>query len=536
MHTNGSSPGIDPRADLEFGSIPALARSAAARFGDAEAIVDGDVRCSFAELAIVATSAARAFMAAGVEPGDRVAIWAPNCWEWVVALLGLQSAGAVLVPLNTRFKGTEAAYVLRRSRAKVLCTVSGFLGVDYGAMLAGHDLGDLRDIVILNGEASERTTAWSDFQDLAPAVEVAEVDRRIAALGPDDVSDLIFTSGTTGAPKGVLATHGQALRAFGTWSAIMGLRRSDRYLLINPMFHTFGYKAGIVACLLTGATMVPVRTFDVDAVLDVVAAERITMLPGPPTIYQTLLNHPRRAAADLSSLRLAATGAAVIPTELVEKMKSELGFETVITAYGLTEACGFVTACRRGDDAETIATTSGRAIPGVEVRIVDAEGNEVERGAAGEIVCRGYNVMKGYFEDAAQTAEAIDTDGWLHTGDIATMDDAGNIDIVDRLKDMFIVGGFNAYPAEIENLLLGHPLVAQAAVVGVPDERMGEVGVAFVILTPGATADEAELVAWARHQIANYKVPARIHVVDALPLNASGKVLKGELRDRASGD
>ncbi len=534
--SNGSSPDVDPRADLEYLSIPALVRAAARRYGDDEALVDGEVRCSFAELAVVTTAAARAFMAAGVEPGDRVAIWAPNSWEWVVVLLALQSAGAVLVPLNTRFKGAEAAYVLRRSGAKVLCTVSGFLDTDYAGMLADHDLPDLGDIVILNGDAPSRTTAWSDFQDLARAVEVAEVDARIAALGPDDVSDLIFTSGTTGAPKGVVATHGQALRAYGTWSSIVGLRRGDRYLIVNPMFHTFGYKAGIVACLLTGAAMVPVATFDVDAVLELIATEKITMLPGPPTLYQTLISHPGRRRADLSSLRLAATGAAVIPTELVKQMKSELGFETVITAYGLTEACGFVTACRRGDTAETIATTSGRAIPGEEVRIVDDLGRDVARGSPGELVCRGYNVMRGYFEDPEQTAEAIDPEGWLHTGDIATMDGQGNVTIVDRKKDMFIVGGFNAYPAEIENLLLAHPAVAQAAVVGVPDERLGEVGVAFVVLAPGRFATAQELVAWARQEMANYKAPRRVHIVEALPLNASGKVQKGELRGRALDD
>ena len=543
---------LDPRADLEYRSIPALCLAAAERFGEREAIVDGDLRCTFAELATAALSAARAFTATGLRPGDRVAIWAPNCWEWVVAMLGAQFSGGVLVPLNTRFKGAEAAYVLRRSGATILCTVSGFLGVDYPSLLDGHDIGEVRDIVLLRGEvgpdvgpapshngsggapARVPPTTWWDFQDFAQATEPDEVLATVAALGPDDVADIIFTSGTTGAPKGVVATHGQALRAFGTWSTIMGLGAQDRYLLVNPMFHTFGYKAGIVACLLTGATMVPLQTFDVDRMIDLIESERITMLPGPPTIYQTLLHHPRRRSADLSSLRLAATGAAVIPTTLVEQMWNELGITTVITAYGLTEACGFVTACRQGDSAETIARTSGRAIPGVEVRIVGDDGAAIEPGSelAGEVVCRGYNVMRGYFDDPEQTAEAIDADGWLHTGDVATMDQDGNIKIVDRLKDMFIVGGFNAYPAEIESLLLAHPAIAQAAVVGVPDERLGEVGVAYVILAEGSDATGPELVAWAREHMANYKAPSRVHVVDSLPMNVSGKVLKTELRDR----
>jgi acyl-CoA synthetase (AMP-forming)/AMP-acid ligase II len=260
------------------------------------------------------------------------------------------------------------------------------------------------------------------------------------------------------------------------------------------------------------------------------------MLPGPPTLYQSLLNRPRRDGADISSLRLAVTGAAVIPTELVRRMLDELGFETVITAYGLTEASGFVTSCRRGDDIETIATTSGRAIPGVEVRIVDDDGQEVERGQAGEILCRGYNVMSGYFEDPEATAEAIDSEGWLHTGDVGTMDAAGNIRVTDRKKDMFIVGGFNAYPAEIENLLLRHPAVAQVAVVGVPDDRMGEVGVAFVVPAHGVPVVGEEIVEWAREQMANYKVPRRVHVVESLPVNAAGKVLKFQLREYERAD
>jgi acyl-CoA synthetase (AMP-forming)/AMP-acid ligase II len=333
----------------------------------------------------------------------------------------------------------------------------------------------------------------------------------------------MFTSGTTGRPKGVMTSHGQSLRAFESWSEIIGLREGDRYLIVNPFFHTFGYKAGIIACLIRGATIVPHAVFDPTTVLARIPEERISMLPGPPALFQAILNHPDLAAADVSSLRLAATGAAVIPVELVERMEKEMGFETVVTAYGLTECTGVATVCRHDDDPETIARTSGRAIPDVEVAL----------GEDGEILVRGYNVMQGYWEDPEQTAEAIDADGWLHTGDIGVMDDRGYIAITDRKKDMFIVGGFNAYPAEIENALLAHPGVAQVAVVGAPDERMGEVGVAFVVPTTGATVDPDELVAWSREHMANYKVPRRVVVVDALPLNASGKVLKYELRERA---
>ncbi len=546
----------DPRGDLRWGSIPGLVADAAVRFGQAEAVVDGEVRLSFAQLERDALAVTGAAIATGVHPGDRVAIWAPNMAEWIVAALGLVGAGAALVPLNTRFKGPEAAYVLTRSRARALFTVRGFLGIDYPAMLEDEDVPHLERIVLLRddeGTTSEVTNTdevpifgWREFLAGADGVVECEdgivgapVDLRAErarweSVTGDDLSDVIFTSGTTGRPKGAMTTHAQTLRTFATWASIVGLAEGDRYLVVNPFFHTFGYKAGIIACLMQGATVVPEPVFDVDKVLATVAAQRITVLPGPPTLYQSILDHPRRADYDLSSLRLAVTGAAVVPVELVNRMRSELTFSTVLTAYGLTESTGTVTMCRQGDAPETIAETSGRAIPGLEVRVVDDKGLETERGEPGEIVVRGYTVVSGYFEDPDATAEAIDTDGWLHTGDVGVMDDAGNVRITDRKKDMFIVGGFNAYPAEIEGALLRHPGVAQAAVIGVPDDRMGEVGAAFVVPRPGADGATlaAELATWSRDQMANYKVPRHVEVVDALPVNASGKVLKTELRER----
>jgi acyl-CoA synthetase (AMP-forming)/AMP-acid ligase II len=291
--------------------------------------------------------------------------------------------------------------------------------------------------------------------------------------------------------------------------------------------------AGIVASLVKGATIIPHAVFDVDAVMARAAAERVSMLPGPPTVYQSILDHPRLGAFDMSSLRLAVTGAAAVPVELIRRMRAELGFETIVTGYGLTEATGIATMCRHDDDPETIATTSGRAIPDIEVRVVDEKGIEVPRGEPGEIVIRGYNVMKGYIHEPEATAEAIDVDGWLHTGDIAVMDERGYVRVTDRTKDMFIVGGFNAYPAEIENMINEHPAVGAVAVVGVPDARMGEVGYAFVIPRLHAEITPQELIAWCRDKMANYKVPRHVEIVDALPLNASGKVLKYELRERA---
>jgi len=531
----------DPRGDLVWGTIPGLVAWAGERFGDDEAVVDGDVRLSFAELAAAVDEVATGMVAMGLEAGDRVAIWAPNCHEWILGALGAVRAGAALVTLNTRYKAGEASYILRTSGARWLLTVRGFLGSDYPATLVGEDVGVLEQIVVLRGEAdgavpgSVPICTLDAVRGAAAGLDREVTARRAAAIDPAAVCDLVFTSGTTGNPKGAMTTHQQTLRTFATWASIVGLRRGDRYLVVNPFFHTFGYKAGLLASLMAGATVVPEPVFDVDAVLDRIAEESITMLPGPPTLYQSILSHPRRSSMDLGSLRLGVTGAAVVPVELVVAMREELGFETVLTAYGLTESTGVVTMCRSDDAPETIATTSGRAIPSIEVRVVDPEGREVERGTAGEIVVRGYTVMPGYFEDPIETAKAIDAEGWLHTGDVGTMDAAGNVIITDRLKDMYVTGGFNAYPAEIEAMLRTFPGVAQVAVVGLPDARMGEVGCA-VVVRAGADPDDAtfaeSLVAFARSAMANFKVPRRVEVVDELPTNASGKVLKRVLRER----
>jgi HIP---CoA ligase len=514
----------------ECTTIPRLLAAAAERYGEESAVEDGPVRLGFRALAEAARGAARAFLAAGLAPGDRVAIWAPNLHEWIVAALGLQGAGGVLVPLNTRFKAGEAAYVLRRSRARWLVTVGEFLGTNYAASLRAEALPDLTGTIALRGEA-EGAGPWAAFLARGARVPEAEARARSEAVSPDDLSDLLFTSGTTGHPKGVMTTHGQNLRAFATWSEVVGLREGDRYLVVNPFFHAFGYKAGWLASLMRGATVLPHAVFDVPEVLARVGREAVSVLPGPPTLYQSILAHPERTTFDLSNLRLAVTGAAAIPVELIRRMKDDLGFETVITGYGLTECCGIVSMCRYDDDPETIATTSGRAIPGVEVRCVDAKGREVPRGEPGEVVVRGYNVMRGYFEEPEETAKAIDAEGWLHTGDVAVMDERGYLRITDRIKDMFITGGFNCYPAEIENLIYGHGGIAQVAVVGVPDARLGEVGMAFVVPAPGASLDPEGVIAWCREHMANYKVPRRVEIVDALPVNAAGKVMKFQLRD-----
>jgi acyl-CoA synthetase (AMP-forming)/AMP-acid ligase II len=513
-------------------TIPRCLAAAAGRFAAARAVEDGGVRLSFRELEAEALRAARALLACGVARGDRVGIWAPNLHEWIVAALGIHCAGAVLVPLNTRMKGGEAAYVLRKSGARLLFTMGEFLGVDYGAMLQGQELPELERTVVLRGDA-QGAGSWSGFLELADGVSEADARERAGSVEAEDLSDLLFTSGTTGRPKGVMTSHGQNLRAFATWSEVVGLRAGDRYLVVNPFFHSFGYKAGWLSSLMRGATVLPHAVFDASEVLARIGRDRVSVLPGPPTLYQSLLSHPERGRYDLSTLRLAVTGAAAIPVELVRRMRDELGFETVITGYGLTESCGVVSMCREGDDPETIATTSGRAIPGVEVRCVDSDGKQVPRGEPGEVLVRGYNVMQGYFEDEAETEAAVDAEGWLHTGDVAVMDERGYLRITDRIKDMYIAGGFNCYPAEIEDIMFGSGLFAQVAVVGVPDERMGEVGMAFVVPAPGRSLAPEDVVAWCRANMANYKVPRAVEVVDELPTNAAGKVTKFVLRERA---
>ncbi|MEX1009269.1 MAG: FadD3 family acyl-CoA ligase [Acidimicrobiia bacterium] len=511
-----------------------MAASTATRFGDSEAVVDGERRVTFTELVADFRRVTAALMTSGIERGERVAVWAPNRYEWLVAALGTLGAGAAVVPVNTRFKGNEVQYILERSGARVVFSVGEFLGMDYAATLA-----DLRprlpnlDLVVGFDDSSSVDHSLAAFLRIGDSVDDAALDARIGAVQADDVCDVLFTSGTTGAPKGVLMTHAQTLRQFSDWCDMVGLATGDRYLVVNPFFHMFGYKAGCLASLMHGATIIPKAVFDVDDVLRTVAEESVTVLPGPPTIYQSILDHPDRDRFNLSSLRVAVTGAADIPVVLIRRVKEELPFQTIITGYGLTEA-GTVTGTAPDDDFTTIATTVGRARPGLEIRVADDNGVVQRVGEPGEVLVRGYSVMRGYLDDPEETARAVDTEGWLHTGDLGTLDERGCLRIVGRKKDMFIVGGFNAYPAEIENLLLGHPAVGQVAVVGMPDERLGEVGMAFVVAAPGAEVRAEELIDWARAAMANYKVPRAVEIVDSLPVNAAGKVEKEVLRARAA--
>jgi acyl-CoA synthetase (AMP-forming)/AMP-acid ligase II len=512
-------------------TIPGVLIAAANARPDKIAIENEDgSRLTLGELLLECRRAAAAFLAYGIEPGERIAVWAPNIANWIVATIGVQMVGGIMVPLNTRLKGREAAYILERSASRILFTVRDFLKTDYPALLADESLPKLERTVILDRSGSP-AEGWEAFLALGDAVPPEAIDAAFAKLKDDDVADILFTSGTTGKPKGALSTHYQTVVTSRAWVGSVGLTDSDRYLIVNPFFHSFGYKSGWLACLIAGATILPQAVFEADAVLGRIEKDRVTVIPGAPTLYQSMLVSPALAKTDTSSLRLAVTGAAVVPRQLVERMHSELGFDIVLTGYGLTESSGTVSICDASDSIEKVSQTAGKAIPGLELRSVDPNGNDVPAGEPGEILVRGFNIVQGYLDDPKATAEAIDADGWFRTGDIGIIDADGYIRITDRAKDMFIVGGFNCYPAETEGLLLENPAIAQVAVVGVPDERMGEVAKAFVILRPGASLTEAELIAWSRKIMANYKVPRYVEFVETLPTTASGKVQRFQLRN-----
>ncbi|MGC6511462.1 MAG: FadD3 family acyl-CoA ligase [Parvibaculales bacterium] len=506
-------------------TIPQTLVETAAAAPEALALKDGSWSLSYDDLLKQVLKTAGALKRLGLGHGDRFAIWAPNCAEWVITALAGQSLGAVMVTLNTRYKGGEAADIIRRANCKILLTVDGFLGVDYPAMLAGEDLPALEHTIIIK-DATDTSPLSTLLEGTVP-INVADLNQ----VKPDDLSDIIFTSGTTGSPKGAMTTHGQNVAVFETFSDAIGMMRGDRYLIVNPFFHSFGYKAGWLCCLIQGAAIFPLSVFDVEDVLHRIEQDKITVMPGAPTIFQSLLAHASLSKYDISSLRVATTGAAVIPVDLIAKMTNDLGIDHVYSAYGLTESSGVVTLCSKGDDFETIATTCGKPLKNTEVRLVDDAGISVPTGEEGEIWVRGFNVMQGYLDNPEATAETITADGWLKTGDIGRQDARGYIRITDRKKDMIIVGGFNCYPAEVEQSLMLHDDIADVAVTGMADERLGEVARAYVVKTSGCDTNEEAILSWARDTLANFKVPRKIDFVDSLPRNASGKVQKFLLPD-----
>jgi len=508
-------------------TIPGVLAKAARAYPEMLAVVDGAVRNTYAELDALVDRAAAGFVAAGLKPGERVGLWAPNSRDWIVAAIGVQAAGGVLVPINTRFKREEAAYILRRSHAKMAVVVDRFLGIGFPEMLEGADTPELKRIVRLDS-AETVPGEWRAFLDAAGPEHLAEAKARRAAVAPSDISDVMFTSGTTGDPKGVVTNHGQNVAVYHAWGTAAGLTPGDRYAIVWPFFHCSGYKSGWLACLVFAATIYPVQTLDARQLLDLVAREKITVLPGPPTLFQTLLESPA-STGGLKTLRVSVTGAASVPPVLIARMRQDLGIATVLTAYGLTETCGTVTLSDASDDPETVATTAGRAMDGVEIRIVGNDGQDQPTGEPGEVWVRGFNVMAGFDDAPEETAKVLDAEGWLRTGDVGVLDARGYLKITDRLKEVYITGGFNCYPAEIEKIMARNLDYAQVAVVGVPDPRMGEVGKAFVIPRAGAEITPDGVIAWCRAEMANFKVPRYVEMVSALPTTPTGKVQKFRL-------
>ncbi|MDN3653442.1 AMP-binding protein [Thalassotalea ponticola] len=512
-------------------TIGELATNIPPQFAAITALKDADREVSYAELSGQIQPICKALMASGVIKGDRVAIWAPNSIDWVLIALAIHACGAILVPINTRMKGPEVAHILNESQCKVLFSVGKFLKHDYPMQLHGQQLSSQPLTVLLAEQVSSAKAAvtWSSWLSRQVAISESALKQRLASVDETDGADILFTSGTTGKPKGVLCSHGATLKAYRQYINALGYQPGERFLIVNPFFHAFGYKAGWVSALLAGCTILPEAVFDAEKILQRIETEQVNILPGPPTLYSSLLAVENIGNANLSSLRVAVTGSSSVSPTLVESMWKTLQFDQVVTAYGLTECGGLATMCRADDSATTIANTSGKAIADTQLAILNDNGDEVAQGEVGEICLRGYHIMQGYWQNDVATRAAIDQANWLHTGDLGYLDQQGNLCITGRLKDMYICGGFNCYPAEIEAIMQTHPHIHDVAVIGVPDERMGEVGCAFVIAKGDYRFDPDELIHWCRDNMANYKTPRFIRQVDAFPLNASNKVLKQEL-------
>lgn len=521
-------------------TIPALLRDAAQRFGDRPALVSQqDGAMSYIELDRQADLVAKALIADGAQPGDRAAIWAPNMWEWIAAAVGIQRAGGVMVPLNTRLKGGEVADVVRRAGLSRLFVIGPFLGRYYPQMLRDEAMPGLRRRIVLRaapdqlGPGEER---WEDFLALARQTPDAALAEREAGVKPDTIADIMFTSGTTGAPKGAIFDHRRSLGGGRAWANISRQTAEDRYCVFGPFSHNASYKAGWVAGLMTGSTLYWPEAYDAVSILDLIADNRITVMPAPPTVFQEMLAHPNWRDWDISSYRFLSTGATVVPIELMKRLRAETPIREITTGYGMTECCGSATHTRPGDSMERVAYTVGTAIEGTEIAIAGPDGRRLEPGEQGEVLIRDDKLLIEYLDNPEATRATLDTDGWLHSGDVGYLDADGYLKLTDRLKDMYIVGGFNVYPAEIEKQMSGLPGIFQSAIIGVPDQRLGEVGHAFIVRAAGSTLTAEEVIAWSKANLANYKVPRGVTFIDALPMNSTGKVVKYALRQMLQSD
>jgi fatty-acyl-CoA synthase len=504
-----------------------------ARVGDREALVcpHQDVRLTYAELDEAVDELARALMAAGLEKGDRLALWSPNRFEWVLTQYATAKAGVILVNVNPAYRASELEYVLRQSGARMLVSAREHKTSDYAAMVeqVRGGLEDLERVVLLDGGD------WGELLAGAEAVSAEALAERGDTLSADDPINIQYTSGTTGFPKGATLSHHNILNNGFFVGEYCGYSEQDRVCIPVPFYHCFGMVMGNLGCTSHGACMVvPAEAFEPEATLRAVQDERCTSLYGVPTMFIAELDLPDFDGYDLSSLRTGIMAGSPCPVEVMRKVIERMHMEQVTICYGMTETSPVSTQTAADDELERRVGTVGRVHPHIEIKVVDpATGQTLQRGDAGELCTRGYSVMLGYWEDRERTSEAIDPARWMHTGDLATMDDAGYLNIVGRSKDMIIRGGENVYPREIEEFLYTHPDVADVQVIGVPDERYGEAVMAYVKLREGAEADADALREHCREQIAHYKVPKYIEAIDEFPMTVTGKIQKYKLREQA---
>jgi len=493
---------------------------------------------SYRDLAREVDRLAAGLVALGIEPGDKVGIWMSNIPEWIAAYFAIAKAGAVVVPMNTRYKTHEVAYILGNAEAKAVFMSQGFLGIDYAAMLAEvrPNLPLLREAITVGGEPPGLRPYADVLARGGDRAAQAEVARRGDALDPNDCVFILYTSGTTGHPKGAMLSHVNMAENARQITEVLHATEEDIFLLPVPFFHCFGCVMGILGAVTWGAGIVPVPVFKADVALDLVQKHRVSVLYGVPTMFVLELEEQRKAAAagrpyDVASLRTGIMAGAPCPAEVMRGTMDDLGCNVCI-CYGLTEASPVITMTRFDDPLDKRVETVGKPLPGIEVKVVDDARQEVPVGETGELACRGYNVMLGYWKDPAATRQVIDNEDWLYSGDLATLDEEGYVRIVGRKKDMYIVGGFNVYPAEVEEVLFTHPDVQNVSVVGVPDPVMGEVGMAFLIPREGHTPDPQEVVDFCARRIAAFKVPRYVVVDHEFPMTSSGKVQKYKLAER----
>jgi fatty-acyl-CoA synthase len=529
-------------------TLGAYFESAVARWGSRDALIvrHQNVRWSYAELNKRVDACAAGLLAMGLEPGDRVGIWSPNNSEWVIAQFATAKAGLILVNINPAYRIVELEYALNKAGCKAVITADAFKTSDYLGMLAelapeiarsapgrieAARLPALRLLVHLGGDAKPGTLTFSELLEAGGPRDQA----RLKEIGPrlqfDDPINIQFTSGTTGSPKGATLSHHNILNNGFFIGETMRLTDTDRVCIPVPLYHCFGMVLGNLACVTHGAAMIyPSEGFDPEASLETVAAERCTALYGVPTMFVAELNHARFKEFDLSTLRTGIMAGSPCPIEIMRRTISDMHMEQVTICYGMTETSPVSFQTSADDPVERRVGTVGRIHPHVEVKVVDAEGRIVPPNTAGELCTRGYSVMLGYWDDEARTDEAIDGAGWMHTGDLATLDADGYCNIVGRIKDMVIRGGENIYPREIEEYLYRHPKIADVQVIGVPDDKYGEELCAWVKLKPGETSNAEEIRAFCKGQIAHYKVPRYVHFADAFPMTVTGKVQKYLMR------